>query len=164
VQQPTKIRPSVEPGSDCGLRCAPSSPRVARSNTLRVRALNMCVCYLRDDNEIDAARCRTSLRDRWPIALSTFDSPGRVAYVIGLVRSVQFDPNRAVGMRWRVEIDLLTAAALSSLPPVLESVPSQGRVDGAASDRSMPELSRDRAHVIRAGAGNLDRTISGVSA
>jgi hypothetical protein len=33
----------------------------------------MVVCYLRDDNEIDAERCRISLREKLPITLLTLD-------------------------------------------------------------------------------------------
>jgi hypothetical protein len=73
----------------------------------------MYVCYLRDDNEIDVERCRISLREKSPITLFTLDDRGRVACLTGVVQSIQFDPNRAVGRRWRVEMDLLTVASTS---------------------------------------------------
>jgi hypothetical protein len=108
----------------------------------RVGAKNMSVCYLRDDSEIDAEQCRISLRNKSPIALSTLDGAGRVAYVIGFVQSIEFDADRAIGMRWRVEIDVLTVAPLSSISPeVLDSISSQCRVDGGARSRPMPEPS-----------------------
>jgi hypothetical protein len=71
----------------------------------------MHVCYLRDDNEIDVERCRISLREKSPITLITLDSGGRVACLTGLVESIQFNRNRAVGTRWRVEMDLLTVTS-----------------------------------------------------
>jgi hypothetical protein len=71
----------------------------------------MSVCYLRNDSEIDAERCRISLREKSPITLFTLDSAGRVACLTGVVQSIQFDPNRAVGRRWRVEMHFATAAS-----------------------------------------------------
>jgi hypothetical protein len=68
----------------------------------------MIVCYLRNDSEIDAERCRISLGERSPITLFASDSAGRVSSLTGVVLSVQFDPNRAIGMRWRVEMDIST--------------------------------------------------------
>jgi hypothetical protein len=109
----------------------------------------MSVCYLRNDSEIDADRCRMSLRDKSPIALSTMDGADHVAYTIGFVQSIEFDPNRAVGMRWRVELDVLTVASLSSVPPeVLESVRRQCRVDGSAGNRPMAEPSLNSPRVV----------------
>jgi hypothetical protein len=100
----------------------------------------MYLCYLRDDNEMDAERCQISLRDKSPMALSTLDGAGRVAYVTGFVQSIEFDPNRAIGLRWRVAMDVLTVASLSSTPPELfESVRSQSSVDSSAGDRPMSE-------------------------
>jgi hypothetical protein len=60
-------------------------------------ALNVCVCYLKDDNEIDAERCRISLRNKSAITLFTLDSAGRVACLTGVVQSIKFDPKRPVG-------------------------------------------------------------------
>jgi hypothetical protein len=71
----------------------------------------MSVCYLRDDNEIDAERCRISVREKSPITLLTLDAAGRVVCFTGVVQSVQFDNNRPVGMRWRVEMDVATVAS-----------------------------------------------------
>jgi hypothetical protein len=72
----------------------------------------MVVCYLRDDNEIDAERCRISLREKSPITLLTLDGAGLVVCFTGVVQSVQFDPSRAARMRWRVEMVLATAASI----------------------------------------------------
>jgi hypothetical protein len=67
------------------------------------------MCYLRDDNEVDAERCGTSLRERSPI---TLDSAGRVCCATGVIQSIQFDPERAVGKRWCVEMDLWTGCVV----------------------------------------------------
>jgi hypothetical protein len=74
----------------------------------------MSVCYLHNDNEIDAERCRISLREKSPVTLFTLDSAGHVFWLTGVVQSLQFDPNRARGMRWRVEMDLSTVASPTS--------------------------------------------------
>jgi hypothetical protein len=74
-------------------------------------ALDMHVCYLLSD--IDAERCRISLREKSAVSLITLDIDGRVASLTGVVQSIQFDPNRATGMPWRVEMDLL---AVTSTP------------------------------------------------
>jgi hypothetical protein len=94
----------------------PLSPRLisaarAGFNGNQVGALNMGVCYLRDDNDVDAERCRISLREKSPITLFTLDSAGRVSWWTGVVQSMRFDPNRAVGRRWRIEMDLATVAS-----------------------------------------------------
>jgi hypothetical protein len=95
----------------------------------------MYVCYLRDENEFDVERCRISLRDKSPTTLSTLDGADRVAYVTGFVQSIEFDPNRAIGRRWRVEINILTVASLSSTPPEIpKSVRRQSGVDGRTGD------------------------------
>jgi hypothetical protein len=91
--------------SDCRRGCARSSPPVASFNARRMGALNMSVCYLHNDNEIDAERCRISLREKSPVTLFTRDSAGRVLCLTGVVQSIQFDPDRAIGSRWRVEMD-----------------------------------------------------------
>jgi hypothetical protein len=109
----------------------------------------MSVCYLRNDSEIDAEQCRISLRNISPIGLSTLDSAGRVAYVTGFVQSIEFDAERAIGMRWRVEIDVLTVASLSSISPeVLESISRPCRVDGGAGNRPTPEPSLNGPGVV----------------
>jgi hypothetical protein len=75
----------------------------------------MHICYLRGDNEIDVERCRISLREKSPITLFTLDG-GRVACLTGVVQSIQFDANRLLDMRWRVEIDLATVATAARKP------------------------------------------------
>jgi hypothetical protein len=77
----------------------------------------MDVCYLRDDNEIDAERCRISLREKLPITLLTLDDAGRVVCLTGFVYSIHFDRNRAVGKRWRVEMDMATVATTGRRTP-----------------------------------------------
>ena len=72
----------------------------------------MHVCYLREDNEIEVERCRMSLRDKSPVTLFTLDNGGHVACLTGVVQSIQFDRKRAVGKRWRVEMDLSTVASI----------------------------------------------------
>jgi hypothetical protein len=74
----------------------------------------MHVCYLL--NDFDVKRCRTSLREKSPISLFTMDIAGRVACLTGVVQSIQFDPNRATGMAWRVEMDLSTVASTAAPP------------------------------------------------
>jgi hypothetical protein len=69
------------------------------------------VCYLRNDSEIDAERCRISLREKSPITLFTLDSTGQVACLSEVVQSIQFDLNRAIGRRWPVEMQLATVAS-----------------------------------------------------
>jgi hypothetical protein len=71
----------------------------------------MTVCFLRDDNEVDAEHCRISLREKSPITLFAVDSAGRPACLTGVVQSIEFDRHRPAGMRWRVEMDLWTAAS-----------------------------------------------------
>ena len=68
----------------------------------------MYVCYLRGDNEIDVERCRISLREKSAVSLLTLDVAGRVAFLTGVVQSIQFDAHRATGLRWRVKMDLST--------------------------------------------------------
>ena len=77
----------------------------------RAGAIEMYVCYIRDDNGTDVERCRISLSEKSTISLFTLDTGGRVACLTGVVQSIQFDPKRAVGMRWRVEMDLSTVAS-----------------------------------------------------
>jgi hypothetical protein len=78
--------------------------------------LDMHVCYLLSDT--DAERCRISLREKSPVSVMTFDIEGRVASLTGVVQSIQFDPNRATGMRWRVEMDVPTVASMPLAPKV----------------------------------------------
>jgi hypothetical protein len=86
--------------------------RLARQVQTAHITIVMSVCYLRDDNEIDAERCRISLREKSPITLLTLDSAGHVVCFTGVVQSIQFGPNRTAGMRWRVEMELATAASI----------------------------------------------------
>jgi len=81
-------------------------------------ASTVCVCYLKDDNEIDAERCRISLRNKSAITLFTLDSAGRIACLTGVVQSIKFDPKRPVGTRWRVEMDMATAATTGRRTPL----------------------------------------------
>jgi hypothetical protein len=76
----------------------------------------MIVCYLRDDNDVDAERCRISLRERSVITLFTLDSVGRVVCLTGVIQSILFDPKNNVGKRWRVEMDLSTVASTGPRP------------------------------------------------
>jgi hypothetical protein len=62
----------------------------------------MSMCYLRNDSEIDAERCRISLREKSRITLFALDGKGRMACFTGVIESMQFDPDRAICMRWRV--------------------------------------------------------------
>ena len=64
----------------------------------------MSVCYIH--NDVDAVRCRISLREKSLVTLFTLDGKGRVA--CGVVLSI----DRALGGGWRVEIDLATAASI----------------------------------------------------
>jgi hypothetical protein len=71
----------------------------------RAGAMKMSVCYIH--NDVDAERCRISLREKSPVTLFTLDSRGRVVWLSGVVQSI----NRALGGGWRVEIDLATVAS-----------------------------------------------------
>jgi hypothetical protein len=74
----------------------------------------MHVCYLLSDT--DAERCRISLREKSAVSLITLDIEGRVASLTGVVKSIRFDPKRATGMRWRLEMDLSTVASTPQTP------------------------------------------------
>jgi hypothetical protein len=71
----------------------------------RAGVLNMSACYIY--NDVDAERCRISLREKPPVTLFTLDSTGRVVWLSGVVLSI----DRALGGGWRVEIDLATVAS-----------------------------------------------------
>jgi hypothetical protein len=79
-------------------------------------ALDMHVCYLLSDT--DAERCRISLREKSAVSVFALDIEGRVASLTGVVQSIQFDPNRATGMPWRVEMDLSTVTLMPRAPKV----------------------------------------------
>ena len=76
----------------------------------------MQVCYLLSD--IDAERCRISLREKSTVSLITLDIDGRITCLTGVVQSIQFDPNRATGMPWRVEMDLSAVKSTPQTPKV----------------------------------------------
>jgi hypothetical protein len=87
----------------------PLSPIVAARREFHVRragVMNMSVCYIH--NDVDAERCRISLREKSPVTLFTLDSKGRVVWLSGVVQSI----DRALGGGWRVEIDLATVASI----------------------------------------------------
>jgi hypothetical protein len=67
--------------------------------------MDMSVCYIH--NDVDAERCRISLREQSPVTLFTLDRKGRVVWLTGVVQSI----DRALGGGWRVEIDLATVAS-----------------------------------------------------
>jgi hypothetical protein len=67
--------------------------------------MKMSVCYIH--NDVDAERCRISLREKSPVRLFTLDSKSRVAWLSGVVQSIE----RALGGLWRVEMDLATVAS-----------------------------------------------------
>jgi hypothetical protein len=77
----------------------------------KAEALNVTLCYLCVDKEIDAERCRISVRKKSPITLCALDSTGRISCSTGVVQSIQPDPYGHAGMRWLIEMDLLTVAS-----------------------------------------------------
>jgi hypothetical protein len=86
----------------------PPSPIVASRHEFNARGkgvFEMSVCYIH--NDVDAERCRISLREKSPVTLFTLDSKGRVVWLSGVVQSI----HRALGGGWRVEIDLATVAS-----------------------------------------------------
>jgi hypothetical protein len=86
----------------------PLSPIVAAHPVFhwrRAGVMNMSVCYIH--NDVDAERCRISLREKSPVTLFTLDSKGRVVWLSGVAQSIE----RALGGGWRVEIDLATVAS-----------------------------------------------------
>ena len=46
------------------------------------------------------------------------DIAGSVVCLTGVVQSIQFDPNRATGIEWRVEMELSTGASKPQTPKV----------------------------------------------
>jgi hypothetical protein len=86
-------------------------------NGNQVGALNMSVCYIHSD--VDAERCRISLREKSPVTLFTVDSKGRVVWLSGVVQSI----DRALGGRWRVEMDLATVASIGRARKVRQRSP-----------------------------------------
>jgi hypothetical protein len=65
----------------------------------------MSVCNIH--NDVDAERCRISLREKSPVTLFTLDRKGRVVWLSGVVQSI----DRAVGGLWRIENDIGTVAS-----------------------------------------------------
>jgi hypothetical protein len=111
------------------------------------------VCYLLSDT--DAGRCRISLREKSAVSLITLDIDGRVASLTGVVRSIQFDLNRATGMRWRVEMDLSTVASTPQTPKGNNSAAGRLRralaVCTASPDLHALAVVLDLADPVRAG-------------
>jgi hypothetical protein len=86
----------------------PLSPIIAAHPEFHVRragVINMSVCYIH--NDVEAERCRISLREKSPVTLFTPDSKGRVVWLSGVVQSIE----RALGGGWRVEIEIATVAS-----------------------------------------------------
>jgi hypothetical protein len=100
---------------------------------------NMIVCYLSNDSEIVAERCRISLSERSPMTLFAVDGAGCVAGFTGVVLSMRFDPGCAVGMRWRVEMDISTVAS----PDLIPVAPSGRDEAPAASGPARPASRTD---------------------
>jgi hypothetical protein len=65
----------------------------------------MSVCYIH--NDVDAERCRISLREKSTVTLFTLDGKGRVVWLSGVVQSIE----HAFGGKWRVEIEIATVAS-----------------------------------------------------
>jgi hypothetical protein len=89
-------------------RSPPLGPIIAAHPEFHVRragVLEMSVCYIH--NDVEAERCRISLREQSPVTLFTLDSKSRVVWLSGVVQSI----DRALGGGWRVEIDLATVAS-----------------------------------------------------
>jgi hypothetical protein len=86
----------------------PLSPIVAARREFHVHragVMSMSMCYIH--NEVDAERCRKSLREKSTVTLFTLDSKSRVVWLSGVVRSI----DRAFGGGWRVAIDVATVAS-----------------------------------------------------
>jgi hypothetical protein len=81
------------------------SAAAIRFNGNQMRALNMSVCYI--DSDVDAERCRISLREKSPVTLFTVQSRGRVVWLSGVVQSIA----RVFDGRWRIEMELATVAS-----------------------------------------------------
>jgi hypothetical protein len=79
--------------------------------------------YLHDDSEVDAERCRISLREKSPITLFTTDSAGSVVCLTGVVQTIRFDRNRAVGKRWRFDMGSATVASIGRRPRTRQRTP-----------------------------------------
>jgi hypothetical protein len=95
------------------------SPRLRHTAALRrpsiapqAGALDVSVSYLSVDNEIDAERCRISLREKSPITLFALGGAGRASFLTGVVQSIRPEPNCAGSRRWLVEMDVLTVASV----------------------------------------------------
>jgi hypothetical protein len=79
-----------------------SVPSVAFTNAIRLWGVVMSVFYIGNDSEIDAERCWFSLGKKEPITIFGLSLEGRAACFTGVVQSIQFDPKRERGSRWRV--------------------------------------------------------------
>jgi hypothetical protein len=71
----------------------------------RAGVMTMSVCYIQ--NDVEAERCRISMREKSVVTLFTLDSNGRVVWLSGVVQSIE----RAFGGKWRVDIEIATVAA-----------------------------------------------------
>jgi hypothetical protein len=117
VTRSTRILKVTELKPDCSPLARPITvPRRQLNCSMALGALDMHVCYFPSD--IDAERCRISLREKSAVSLITLDIDGRVASLTGVVQSIQFDPNRATGMPWRVEMDLSAVTSTPQTPKV----------------------------------------------
>jgi hypothetical protein len=79
-------------------------PSVTLIRAIRLRGVTMRVFYISNDSNIDAERCRISLRKKAPITIFGLNVEGRAACFTGIVTSIQFDSNRHPGARWQVVI------------------------------------------------------------
>jgi hypothetical protein len=92
------------------IQAAPSlSPIIAAHPEFHARwarVMTMTVCYIQ--NDVEAERCRISLREKSLVTLFTLDSKGRVIWLTGVVQSI----DRVLGGQWRVEMELATVASI----------------------------------------------------
>ena len=93
------------------------------------------VCYLRDDNEIDAERCRISLREKSPITLLTLDGAGHV---------VCFDRSRSIN-------------SVRSQPRSRNAVASGNRFGDGCIDCPVTESAEQAHHRRRRHGGTMIR-------
>jgi hypothetical protein len=78
-----------------------TGPSVALIRAIRLWGVTMGVFYISNDSNIDAERCRISLRKKAPITIFGLNVEGRAACFTGIVMSIQFDSGRHPGTRWR---------------------------------------------------------------
>jgi hypothetical protein len=124
--------------------------RLARRVQTAHVTIVMRVCYLRDDNEIDAERCRISLREKSPITLLTLDGAGKVC-LLHWSRSI--DPVRSESSRRNevasgngtgdgcVDCPLTLRRSPRQQPPHLRRLPAvtrEGEIPRSLSGLAMP--------------------------